>query len=1165
MSPAENRAVFLSYASQDAQVAHRICEALRAAGVEVWFDQSELRGGDAWDQKIRKQIKECALFVPVISANTQARREGYFRIEWKLAAQRTHAIAEGTPFILPIVLDGVQEGQALVPSEFCEVQWTALSAQDAIVPFCVRVKHLTAGSPAGAAPRTSGDANPPETRAQRRMPRLRLFGAFVVVALVIALASIGWRRLHQPTSATANLAKARSRTAELAQRSFIETRDVLDAVVEHARRETEASSESAAAWSKRARLEAQYVVRGWDVSDQRRQEIQTHAKRALALDPASVDAMFALAVVFLQQGAYAEAEALMRTATAREPADAELRQALGTALSGQGRDAEALELRQENLRLFPANPFAHYDLALSFEQASPPDLEAALRKFDDSIALQPLTSTVLHKVSLLAGWRGDLSGAQRLLDTLDPLERTGDRAVGIAMMLGLLQHEPDRVIKAAGMTARTYFDDDYVRGPKAWLVAHAHTQAGKPSLALAQWREAESILRQRLRASAENWFDRAGLAITLAWLGEQTEAASVLAPAEAVARESAKPLQSVYLAYYHAGCGDAAKAASYLRPALERRELITRKTLSGDPWWDKVRAAPPFLALLPPPANANGDNALPAPDAKSIAVLPFANMSSERENEFFTDGIHEDILTNLALIRDVRVVSRTSVMQYRGTTKSIRQIAQELKVAYVLEGSVRRSGNKVRVTGQLIRAGNDEHLWAKAYDRDLTDVFTIQGEIAQAIAGALQSVLSPEAKSILEHRPTENPAAYDLFLKARSLRYNGTFTEQHGIIALLEQAVQLDPKFAAAWGELGSRRAFEFFNMEHTDALLARAKDAIDAAVRLAPDDPLVIEGQGDFYYYGYRDYARATEHYTRLAQLRPNDPAMFWSLGLIQRRQGRFADSRRNFLRAVELDPANRNYAAVTLELLNFGRRYAEGEALARKWVQAWPNDLRLAWSLAVITYSANGATAEMAAFARRTVPPAQRAEHLYHQRLLALMRGDWAEVLRLDGLQRHFDSEDDPNWQQDVTVATVLAELGNLPAARTRMREALAAMQAEESRQSANDVLWANLAVAHALLGDQAESMRCREKALALMPPSRDAIQGAFDATLLASALAWCGEKDRALAEFERLLHVPYGANIHRDRGIGQGFGGAWKPLRDDPRFQALLADPKNNEPLF
>jgi len=577
--------------------------------------------------------------------------------------------------------------------------------------------------------------------------------------------------------------------------------------------------------------------------------------------------------------------------------------------------------------------------------------------------------------------------------------------------------------------------------------------------------------------------------------------------------------------------------------------------------WLRHPAAGPADQQRQDAAATPSKPAAPVSD-KSIAVLPFSNMSSEKENEFFTDGIHEDILTNLAMIRDVRVVSRTSVMQYRGTTKPISQIAQELKVAYVLEGSVRRSGNKVRVTGQLIRAATDEHLWAKAYDRDLTDVFTIQGELATAIAGALQSVLSPEARSILGHRPTDNPAAYDLFLKARNLRYNGSTTESHDIIPLLEQAVQLDPRFAAAWAELGSRRAYVYFNLDHTDGMLARAREASETAARLAPDDPAVIEGQGDYYYYGYRDYAHATENYARLAQLRPNDPALFWSMALIQRRQGRFADAWRNFQRAIELDPDNATYVTTAIELLLMGRRYREGEALARKAVQTWPDNLFAAEFVAALAYSARGSTAESTEFGRRVVPPAARAEHIYYQHVLALMRGDWAEVVRLDGLQRHFESEDDPSWQQDINTAAALAETGDLPAARARAREALAAMQAEETRQAGNDVLWVNLAVAHAMLGDKAESMRCREKALALMPPSRDAIAGTFDAATLAGALAWCGEKDRALAEFEQLLHRPWGTNIHRDRGF---WVGSWLPLRDDPRFQALLADPKNNEPLF
>jgi Flp pilus assembly protein TadD len=596
------KAVFLSYASQDAEAARKICEALRASGVEVWFDQSELRGGDAWDAKLRKQIKECALFVPIVSANTQARREGYFRVEWKLAAQRTHAMAEGTPFLLPVVLDGIQESDALVPAEFRDVQWTMLSSDPALGQFCVRLQQLAGnGSPAAPAAAVAVSRTQPAPRPRRRI--LMVIGIATAFAAGLGLAFIGLRRQSPSATTTAVSDGSISRTAELAHRSSIESPAELDFAVGRAQRAAEAATDSAAAWAALARLQAQYIVRGWDISEQRRQATQVDANRALVLEPDSVDAMFALAVVQLHQGSFTDAEALMRRAIARTPNDAELRQALGTALSGEGRDAEALAVRQENLRLFPRNPFAPYDLALSFERTSPPDLEAAFEKFNESIALHRTTSTVLHKVSLLAGFKGDLPAARQLLDQLDPLERTGDRAVGIAMMLALLQRQPDRAIQAAGLTARTYLDDDYVRGPKAWLLAQAYAQRNKPSLAHAQWQEAETVLRQRMSNTPESWSDQAGLAITLGWLGQQAEAARLMTPLESVARETGQPLQMLYVAYYYAGLADAVRTADALRLVLDRRELVTVKTLPLDPWWDKVRDDPRFKALCAAPTE----------------------------------------------------------------------------------------------------------------------------------------------------------------------------------------------------------------------------------------------------------------------------------------------------------------------------------------------------------------------------------------------------------------------------------------------------------------------------------------------------------------------------------------------------------------------------------
>jgi TolB-like protein len=264
----------------------------------------------------------------------------------------------------------------------------------------------------------------------------------------------------------------------------------------------------------------------------------------------------------------------------------------------------------------------------------------------------------------------------------------------------------------------------------------------------------------------------------------------------------------------------------------------------------------------------------PAVSDKSIAVLPLTNLSPDKENEFFADGMHEDILTNLANIPELRVVSRTSVMQYRDTKKPIPQIARELGVAYILEGSVRRSGNQVRITGQLIRAANDEHLWAKSYDRELTpkEIFAIQAALSTEIAGALKAAISPETKKLLERRPTENLAAYELYLKARGLG-NVARTDLEKRVKFMEDALALDPNFTEAWGGLAGAHAAQVFQMsDRTPGRLAQADAAINHAVSLAPDNPEIIRLLGAYAYFGYRDYPRATAQFEKVIRLQPNN-----------------------------------------------------------------------------------------------------------------------------------------------------------------------------------------------------------------------------------------------------------------------------------------------------
>ena len=556
--------------------------------------------------------------------------------------------------------------------------------------------------------------------------------------------------------------------------------------------------------------------------------------------------------------------------------------------------------------------------------------------------------------------------------------------------------------------------------------------------------------------------------------------------------------------------------------------------------------------------------AAPAKADKSIAVLPFENMSEDKDNNaFFADGIHEDILTNLALVKGLRVVSRTSVMQFRSTTKPIREIARELGVSYILEGSVRRAGNKVRVTGQLIHAATDEHIWAKAYDRDVTDIFAIQGELAQAIAGALSAAISPEEKTLIERRPTENADAYDLYLKARKLRRDGAPLEVTE--PLLRSAVGLDPKFAIAWAELGSLQAHAYFaDTDHTEGRLAKAKEAIDTAARLAPDDPSVIESTGDYYYYGYRDYASAVEQYMRLAQLKPNDPGMYYSLALIHRRQGHWADSLLNFRKALELDPADLQHGAQLLQFLFSTRRYDEAEPLGRRLVQEHPDQVLPAGFLAATVYLHSGSTAGIEDFSRKTFPPSESELVAWMLKINARVLGNLAEAVRLDREHPYVEGTGLQHWQQDVDAAQILSEAGDTSAARGRVDSAMPVLTAEVARQPSNASLWACLAEAHAIKGEKDEAIRCSEKAMELVPEARDALDGPTNALLHASVLAQVGEKDRALAELSRLLKVPFGANARATRN-GIWFGASFRSLRGDPRFEALLSDPANNAPEF
>src|SRR5436190_1206578 len=354
-------------------------------------------------------------------------------------------------------------------------------------------------------------------------------------------------------------------------------------------------------------------------------------------------------------------------------------------------------------------------------------------------------------------------------------------------------------------------------------------------------------------------------------------------------------------------------------------ESITRHTGRKLVWITVVMAivaaglfAYQFLRSKPSATAASSTMLAPSGAAtipeKSIAVLPFENLSDEKQNAFFTDGVQDEILTDLAKIADLKVISRTSVMQYRsGAPRNLREIGQQLGVAHVVEGSVQRAANRLRVNAQLIDARNDAHLWAQTYDRDLADVFAIQSEIAKAIADQLQAKLSPNEKKAIEQPPTTDLAAFDLYSRAKTLVLTAGLSatgepDERKAIELLDEAVKRDPSFFDAYCQLAfaHEQLYAITGFDHTPARLALAEAAVQAATRLRPDAAETHLARAQYLYNGLRDYAGALAELEIARRALPNDPRLFELTGYILRRRGQQEEGLRNLERAVELDPRN-------------------------------------------------------------------------------------------------------------------------------------------------------------------------------------------------------------------------------------------------------------------
>ena len=551
-------------------------------------------------------------------------------------------------------------------------------------------------------------------------------------------------------------------------------------------------------------------------------------------------------------------------------------------------------------------------------------------------------------------------------------------------------------------------------------------------------------------------------------------------------------------------------------------------------------------------------NAVAAIPSKSIAVLPFENRSQDADNAYFADGIQDEILTRLSNIADLKVISRTSTQHYKSAPENLPEIAKQLGVAHILEGSVQKSGDAVRVNVQLIKAANDSHLWADTFDRKLTDIFSVESDIAKAVADQLRAKLTGQEEGVIVAKPTDNVEAYDAYLRglAYTLKAATTTTSILGAQKYLREAVRLDPKFALSWALLSYVDAVGYlsFKLQPTPALREQAGRAAEVALMLQPNLGEALLAKGYFHYACLKDYDTAVRYFEEARRFLPNSSRIPESLAYVARRRGQWDQSDYYFQEAERLDPRNANL--LTQHALSDVQRRRFPEALRKldKVLDISPGDIDT-FALKAAIAQAEGDLPRAAALLAPLQPTAEISSALETQVYQAILERHPAEIIpRL----KEILTKPDPalgyingelrfwlGWAQEVG--------GDRCAAQESWQQARAELEAFLKEQPDNYLLLGDLALTMAGLGDTADAFALSERAKAAIPIEKDAIESPIPTEILGRVAAYVRDRDRAIASLEKILLIPY------DGALASGVPLTPALLRLDPMFDGLRNDPR------
>jgi TolB-like protein/Flp pilus assembly protein TadD/tRNA A-37 threonylcarbamoyl transferase component Bud32 len=861
------------------------------------------------------------------------------------------------------------------------------------------------------------------------------------------------------------------------------------------------------------------------------------------------------------------------------PNNAQVFQIFGQMNRWEGRWEEASQNLQRAVELDPRNSSTITDLAWVY---------IALREYEEADTLATRLQALEPRSPILRAGRGfvglearaDTASLRAVLDTIESESpQSATEVADLSFRLARYERNPVAAARAlANMPREGKIDNNYAPFPHTWYEGLLAKLRQDVTAAHSAFTAARAETDKLVHAQRGNAVPLGVLALIDAELGDKEKAIAEARTACDMLPSTKNALDGVWLMtnlariYALTGENDL---------ALEQLEVLSKLASSwfgfsyGDlhlnPEWDSLRGDPRFEKLVEESKKPVALESL-RPLAAGIAVLPFENLSADPDNAFFAEGVQDEILNNLAKIADLKVISRTSVMQYKsGANRNLHQIANELGAEHMVEGSVQRAGNRVRVSAQLIDAKTDTHLWAESYDRPLGDVFAIQSEIAKTIARQLQAKLSPSEANAVAAAPTSDPEAYDLFLKGEYEERQAESTYEvktyDRAATFYRQAVARDPNFVLAYARLAYSRLNRHWLIKRlTSAELEELKSDIERALAIAPDSPDAHLALGLFHYWGRHDFDSALREFDRAIELQPSNAVSREYRAAVYRRRGEWRRALAEFERAGELDPRDVWKADDIGSTYSSLRRWSEAEYWLKHALALDPHHVGAAYRLN-LTYIASTGDIRRARQAFEGIPNdktdvGENPAPAYGI-IIPLMVG---EIEYLDVLERHFP-EALKSWDAAPTntvegrLARLMARIGiqvlagQSVAAKSEAEEARAlleprlAKRAPQDRTSLSESAWV-----YVCLGRNDDALRIAREAVESMPIEKDAILGVNFLVGLAQIEAHTGQSEEAVKHLRQLLTMPAGEYISVTR---LKIDPVWDPIRNHPGFQKLVSE--------